>query len=188
MKLRPKILEFYNDKRGVALLELAIVIGLLISLLMGLVEFKEGWIFKKRIQDASYAVAQIAAKTETINNEQLSDLQFVAEQYLQPYITRSGAQPTVHITNVQFNDEDQPIVVWSRTLGTDGGNSEFYEANSILPSKISVTSDEANRSWIVVEMRYTYQPIVAYYIADTGIQMYNYDVQPSRGVGIELVE
>ena len=176
-----RLAKFHKNQSGISLIEAVLVFFMLATLLAGMIEFKQAFVIKKRLDNAAHSLAQIVSSVDSMTSQEVSDLKFVVSEYLKPFNLKSGASvPGITITSVTIDDKDDKVVDWSVAPSPDGANG--YAVGSNFPH--TFVTDTANKSYIVVEISYVYQSIIGFNISNlTMRQMYSV---PTRGSQVTL--
>jgi Flp pilus assembly protein TadG len=139
-----------KDKRGVAAVEFALILPLMITLLFGLIEVNETLIAHRRVQSAAAAAADVVARDTRVTNAEINDLFNATGALIFPL---NGAGLDMRISSVELTSAGQGLVLWSDGRGY-GALSEG--ATVTLDSRVDRICPGV--SAIMAEVRYVYQP------------------------------
>ncbi|KQU64306.1 hypothetical protein ASC75_14305 [Aminobacter sp. DSM 101952] len=112
-KLRSCAYALMSDRRGIAAVEFAFVVPLLLSLYFVTMEVSQAIETNKKVSRAGSMVADLITQQQTIKAAEVDAVMKIAESILQPYNRSTGK---IFITAIQVTDEASPrvLVVWSR--------------------------------------------------------------------------
>lgn len=149
--------RFATDKRGVAAVEFAMAVTVLVFLFLGLLETSRFLMLYLKAQHATVAVADLVTRDKKINEAQVTDLFNVVGQILSPFPV--GAKSHV-IVSAMGRPTGQPAsIFWQRTgAGSLSATSAFgAEGASIsaLPASLTLRDDQ---TLVTVELFYQYDP------------------------------
>jgi Flp pilus assembly protein TadG len=138
--------DYWNDEQGTALIEAAMLIPAMVTLLMGVYDVGNGIILNQRTITASQIAADLVARDFTVNGSQIDEAVEAARLSFQPY-TPFGFG--IDMVSVEFDDDGNPSVIWRET-------------QNMAPNEAAVDSIEGlgedGDGMIIVTVRYTYVP------------------------------
>lgn len=110
-----RVRQLLRDSRGVAALEFALIVPLLLALYFVTMEVAQAIEVNKKVGRVGSMVADLVAQQQTISKSELEGIMRIGEATLQPY---NRSQPDIIITAIEVTDEATPKirVVWSRRL------------------------------------------------------------------------
>ena len=108
-----------GDRRGVAAIEFAFIVPLLLSMYFVTMEVSQAIETNKKVSRVGSMVADLVTQQQTITKAELDAIMAIGESLLQPY---NRSKPTITITAIEITDEATPKVkvVWSRKLVNGG--------------------------------------------------------------------
>ena len=114
-QIRDRARRFARDRRGVAALEFALIVPLLLCLYFVTMEVAQAIETNKKVGRVGSMVADLVAQMQEIPVSELEGIMRIGEATMQPY-NRSKVDITV--TAIEVTDEASPKVqvVWSRKL------------------------------------------------------------------------
>jgi len=112
-QLRSYAYALISDRHGIAAVEFAFVVPLLLSLYFVTMEVSQAIETNKKVSRAGSMVADLITQQQTIKATEVDAVMKIAESILQPYNRSTGK---IFITAIQVTDEASPqvLVVWSR--------------------------------------------------------------------------
>ena len=161
-KLRERLSRPFLDRRGVAAVEFAFVMPLLLSMYFVTMEVSQGIETNKKVSRIASMVADLVTQQQATSKSELDAIMAIGESLLQPY-NRSRAK--IVITAIEITDEDVPKVkvFWSRKL-VDGstGVDALKGAATTVPSTLVTRGSFLVR----VEASLDYKPVITWAAAD----------------------
>lgn len=114
-KLRAALAGLAGDRRGVAALEFALVVPLLLSMYFVTMEVAQAIETNKKVSRVGSMVADLITQQQAITKAEVEAIMAIGEATLQPY---NRSKPSISVTAIQITDETTPKVkvVWSRKL------------------------------------------------------------------------
>jgi Flp pilus assembly protein TadG len=169
-KLSPLLGRFCRDRRGVAALEFALILPILVLLTLGCFEVPRYVLLWQRLERASSGVSDLVAQAdEPMTDQQMVDIFSAGKIMMQPYdIIKNGS---IVVTSINNPTGGNLQVTWRRACGT--GNNVGNMGNSVgpnatptvggigLPTELSPTKDN---EVLVTEVYFTYTPIFKSFI------------------------
>lgn len=158
-RLFGKAAAFGADKRGVTLVEFALILPLMVMLFYGMVEFGEAFAVSRKVSNAASTMSDLVAQGSSITDAQLDDIARVADELIKPYRTDNMR---IVVTSVQADVDNNTTVGWSYARGT-GATARIQGDSMVLPPGLT----EANSSVIVAETTYLFTPSIGFFL--TGV-------------------
>jgi len=156
-RMRP-MSRLTGDRRGVAALEFALVVPLLLSLYFVTMEVAQAIETNKKVGRLSSMVADLVTQQPSITKADLEAIMTIGGSTLQPY---NRSQPSIIVTAIDITDESSPQVkvAWSRKL-VDGAFSVAAAAGSTttVPPELKVRNSFVVR----VETELSYSPMITW--------------------------
>jgi len=139
--------NFYDDRRGVAAVEFAIVLPFMLALYIGGVELGDGMAIKVKVTDTAHIIADLVTQNSSVNQAALNCILNASSATIAPY---ASSNLVVTVSEVSTNASGVAKVAWSQSLnGT---------ARSV---------GQVNISMILGEVSYAYAPNLGYAITGT---------------------
>lgn len=120
--------RFQRDANGVAAVEFALLIPVLLLIYFGLAEFCQAYMAQKRAQHTASQVADMVARAPTITEEEIEQIMDVGSLIMQPF---PEAPLSIRLTNITRDNNGVARVVWS--IGT-GQLSEPLRGVQTVPA------------------------------------------------------
>jgi Flp pilus assembly pilin Flp len=176
--MRNVIKSIWRDVRGITAVEFALVLPVLVFLSVGTVEFGRMILLVQKVQNGTFVLADLAARDEEINEEQLDNMFLAVNNILEPF--EFGSTGTAVVTSVTVNDDGDPMINWQRFgSGTFDTASEIGEPGeeAALPEGIPLNIGE---TLIVSEVFFEFEPLFGLTAAATTLRRVAY-VKPRLG-------
>ena len=170
-----RLRKLRRNNRGVAAIEFALLLPLLISLMIGCLEVTFKIWSTQKVEKLSVTLADVIAQSQEVTTSDLGSLVGAVDKIMEPF--PFGADGAVIISSVYLpppeEDEDvgEPTVNWQRKFPPSGG--------LVVESKIGDAGDDANmpddfvmyerENCIVAEVFFRYTPIVPGFLFDEAI-------------------
>ncbi len=157
--------RFRRDTKGVAAVEFALIVPLLLAMYLGTMEVSNGVALNKRVARMASAVADLVAQQEEVAKADLDAIMKIGEAILYPY---TGDKPQITVVGVEV-DKDHPQwgkVLWSRQQKKDGTNVAGMVAGSDInvPNRLRIDDTFV----ILVRGEVKYLPVVTWVTGKDG--------------------
>jgi Flp pilus assembly protein TadG len=143
-----------GDQRGVAAIEFALLLPLMVTLYLGCVEISQGIAADRKVTITARTVADLVSQVTTINNAGMTDILNASSSVMVPFST-TGLVVTV--TSVKIDANSKATVAWSDSFN---GTARTVGSTITLPTALVV----ANSTVIWSEVSYLYKPTIGYMI------------------------
>jgi Flp pilus assembly protein TadG len=153
--------RFARDTRGIAAVEFAFVVPIMLLMLVGTVEASRAIGIDRRLSLVTTMVADLVAREQKMNSADLTAIYKIVNQVMSPY---DASSLKVSVIPVKASPSDAALTkVYASTTNRPSHNE------GAQPSKCSSYSMTAGLlpkggSVIVVESSYTYEPIFLNYV------------------------
>lgn len=137
-----------RDQGGIALLEFAIVLPVLVLLFVGGFQLMDAISAYRKVGKTVRTLADLTTQNTTITPAQADEILNAAQQVMTPYPLSSAA---MRISQVQVDSNGRATISWSRGL-----NRTMLATGSSFTMPPQLTA--ANKYYIYSEIIYTYQP------------------------------
>jgi len=149
--------RLFRAETGMAAVEFALILPILITIWIGGVEVTQGLSVDRRLNNLASAIGDLVSRSKAINYAGVDAIFDIDEGALFPFST---ASLSMRVTAVNIDATQKALVVWSRANGTAGVRPDGENLNSLIDIKLRV----ANTQIIMAEVFYTYAPAVGYVI------------------------
>ena len=149
--------RLFRAETGLAAVEFALILPILITIWIGGVEVTQGLSVDRRLNNLASAIGDLVSRSKAIDYAGVDAIFEIDEGALFPFST-SGLSMRVTAVNVDANQK--ALVVWSRAKGPKGARTIGENLNTLIDIKLRT----ANTQIIMAEVFYTYSPAVGYVI------------------------
>lgn len=139
-----------RDRRGLALIEFAMILPILLILYLGSVQLQDGISCNRKVTIATRGVADLIAQNATGSTTQreIDNSLAAATQVMAPY---PAARAMIRLTHVTIDNNYQARVDWSRALN---GIPDVKGTVATIPTQMRVRGV----SFLIARVTYAYQP------------------------------
>ena len=154
----PKVLRrFTRNRRGVAAVEFAIVLPVMIALYLGCAELSVGLSAARKVTLIASTLANVAGQYKTISTTDMTTILNTSTDIAKPF---SANNVTVTLSCLKTDLNGKTTVMWSDTL-----NGTARVVGSMITIPPSLTAP--NQSLLLGEASYPYTPAIGYNITGT---------------------
>ena len=111
-----KLKQFWKDTKGLATLESAILLPIMIILLMGMFDIGQAIIINQKVTAASHSAADLITRKTVITDSDLDDAYGVAKLIIDPY---DRDLLGIDIVGIKFDDDNDPEAIWREQYNMD---------------------------------------------------------------------
>jgi Flp pilus assembly protein TadG len=159
LRFRRSTLGLFNDCRGVAAVEFAMVLPLMLVLFFGTLEFSAGVAVDRKVTMMARTLSDLTSQNISVTDNQLNNIFNASAGILTPY----SATPVKSTITELYVDANLGVhVIWSV------GAVPHAKADVVaVPTALKV----ADTYLIYSEVTYLYTPIIGYVMSKTGINL-----------------
>lgn len=160
------IARLWRAEKGVAAVEFALIMPILLILYLGSVDVSQGIQADRKLASVAGTLGDLVAQTRSeLPVSVLNDYFSASQAIMLPF---DGSETSMLLTIVFVDSNGNTSVRASR--GANGATPQTNNASYPLPAEIT---NLARGGYVVVsEAWYSYRPIVGYVITDTSIPLY----------------
>lgn len=156
--LQSRLRLLLRDTRGLAALEFALILPMMVVVLFGSVELTEVLTTKSRVENTAAAMADVVSRDTVIEDDEINDLWAASRTLMYP---NSAVPLKLRVTSVQVETPTRAVVLWSE--GHNGYTAR--SAGSVmsapsLPAGLMIPGT----SVIVAETDYRYTPPIGVFL------------------------
>lgn len=150
--------RFRGDSRGVAAIEFAFIVPVLLIMYFVTMEASQAIETSKKVSRIGSMVADLVTQQQSVVKANLDSIMQIGTSTLQPY---NRSSPTIIITGIQITDEASPKVqvAWSRKLVAGTASADAAKnTTTTVPTALQIR----NTFLIRVESDLGYKPIITW--------------------------
>lgn len=150
--MRPPPISLRRDTAGMAAVEFALLLPLLLALFIVGMALSDGIACNRKVTTTAKSVADLTARYASVTTADVTTILAASTQILTPY---NANLATVRVSEVKVTGSTSSTVVWSRA-----SNGTALAANTVvtIPSGMSATD-----SYLIMgEVSYAYTPLFTY--------------------------
>lgn len=144
--IRNMILEYRQDTHGLALIESALILPILLVLLFGLFDLGQAVVIDQKVTAAAYTASDLITRKTVIVQDDLENAVGGAKLVIDPY---DRALLGVDIVGIRFDSDEEPVAIWRHTHN--------MTENPRLPDSAEGLGAEGE-GLVAVTVIYTYKP------------------------------
>lgn len=155
--------RFGAGEGGVALVEFAMVLPLLVLLYVGGIAVTQGIMTDRKIILLTRSLGDIVARDTAITSSESTDVFNAAKAVLAPY-SSSTTILRMRVSSVRINNKGTSCVVWSLSPNTGFARSAKDNVDAVVPADLRA----ATSSFLILsEVQYDYTPIIGVSLTGT---------------------
>jgi Flp pilus assembly protein TadG len=144
--------RLYGDRSGIAAVEFALLLPVMLTLYIGGVQISDGFTVKRKVTNATSALGDLVARTEEISKSEMENILDAAEAVVAPY---SASNLKLKLLGVSINSKSEPKVVWAAAR-----HEAVPSKGTAVPLPDGVKLPDT--FVIVAEVHYIYTPTIGY--------------------------
>ncbi len=149
--------RFLADRRGLAAVEFALILPMMLLLYLGGVEVTQGVTIDRKLTLTVRTVADLASQSATLTTTDVNNIFNASAAVMSPYGT---SKLKLTVTAVEIDADGNAKVAWSKTLN---GSTHSKGQSVAVPANLKV----ANTTLIWSEGSYDYKPTIGYVLTGT---------------------
>jgi Flp pilus assembly protein TadG len=149
--------RFLRDARGVAAVEFALILPLLVLLYFGTVESASLYSVDRRVSTVASTMADLVSREQRcITTAKLDSYFAAAAAIMQPFPTTNLKQV---VSFMQISAAGTVTIKWSKPYGT-GATARTLGTTTAIGTPTNINTLARTRGWLVAaEIQYPYQPL-----------------------------
>ncbi len=167
--------RFWRDVRGLAAVEFALIVPLMLTLYFGTLETSDALTASRRVTNVAQTAADLVAQVPSVSTSDLTDIFSVSSAILTPYNTSAVK---IVISSVVANASNVTTVAWSSAYG--GATARTVNSSVTLPTGLTT----ANTGIIMAEVTYTYTSPISTFITGPITMSETAYLRPRRSVTV----
>lgn len=145
--------RFRSDRSGIAAIEFALLLPLMLVMYFGAFEVGSVFSVSRKVGHLTSALADLVTQSKTISNSEMDNILDAAASIMVPY---PDDNLTIQVTGVSIDANSKAKVTWSDALNTDPLTVGSFITD--LPDGVKI----ANSFLVTAEIHYDYTPAVGY--------------------------
>lgn len=145
-----------RDQRGVAAVEFALALPVMVTLFFGMVEITRYVLIHQKTEKTAYSLSDLVAQSTSLTNAQLTSMFAATSEVMNPFAT--GGNSVVIITSIQRNGNNPPQIAWQRKGGGTLNRTSHFGTSGMatLPPGFTLQDKE---NVIFAEVFYQFTPM-----------------------------
>lgn len=166
--------RFAGDRRGVAAVEFALLLPLMIAMYFGALEITDALTANRRVTLATQTVGDLVAQSAVITDHDMTDIFAATAAVMAPF---DASNLKMRVTSVVADSNNNTKVAWS-----DGYNMAARNKNSTvrLPAGLTTGGD----SVIYAEVKFTYTSLLGKYFTSPFVFTDEAYLRPRRSLQV----
>jgi len=153
--LKRLLRRFRRDSEGMALVEFAMVLPVMVLLYLGGVAVTQGVMTNRKVVLLNHAIGDIVAQDTDITAAEVTPIFDAAATVMAPY-SASSTVLKMRVSSVRISATGAACVEWSLSPTAGWARTQKTDVTSVVPSEVRVAS-----TWLIMaESTYAYTPIV----------------------------
>lgn len=159
MKKYRNILDFFSSNTGIAAVEFALVLPILLLLFLGGFELSRFLLIHQKVDRIAYTIADVVTQSTVVTNNQINQILSATIQIMNPFsFTDEGI---VILSSVYQSGSNPSTVRWQRSGGGTLSRSSqigMPSGNATLPVELTLNDKD---NVIISEVYYRYTPVLS---------------------------
>ena len=157
-RLRRQLHELARDRRGIAAVEFAMLLPLMVTLYLGGVEISQAVGIDRKVSLTARVVADLVAQQgASMTSTQIANILNAGKAVTAPY---SATYLEVTVSSVKFDVNKKATIAWSRATAGVTPRPTDQDVSTVVPEGLKTP----DKTVIWAEVKYTYTPTVGYII------------------------
>ncbi|WP_428969666.1 TadE/TadG family type IV pilus assembly protein [Sphingomonas sp. Xoc002] len=143
-----------GDKRGVALVEFAIILPVMLILYLGGVQLQDAMACKRKVTITARAAVDLIAQNTTgkMTEAEIGSNLIAASQVMQPY---ADGNAQIRVTEVSTDRYGRTWIIWS-----EGRNTQGYPRGA--RANVPAAMGTPGTTFLVAQVGYPYRPVATF--------------------------
>jgi Flp pilus assembly protein TadG len=166
-RARVAIAGFFEDRRGIAATEFAVIVPIMLVMFFGTVEFSSGLAVDRKVSLVARAIANLTSQGVQATSADLAGYFLVGSKIMTPYVQPMYPAPNMTISELYID----PLSGNARVQWSQGSSPRAVSSVVAIPSSLVTTNSSTNSSTktilpnqyvILAEVNTTYTPTIGY--------------------------
>jgi Flp pilus assembly protein TadG len=166
-RARVAIAGFFEDRRGIAATEFAVIVPIMLVMFFGTVEFSSGLTVDRKVSLVARAIANLTSQGTQATNSDVTNYFLAGNKIMTPY-----AAPNMTISELYIDPSSgNARVQWSSGYAPRSVSSVVPIPASLVGRNPSTNAINSNQYLILAEVSTLYRPAVGYVMAPSGVTL-----------------
>jgi Flp pilus assembly protein TadG len=168
-RLRCSLGRLATDSRGIAAVEFALILPLMIMMFFGMIDVSMGVAADRKVTVIAQSMADLASRYTTVTDTDIANFFKIGDAMLTPY---AASNLSARISQVYLDPDAAGLgkVQWSK------GDAPLKEGSSITVPAGLIGKDSSNKVLasqylIFAEVDYVYKPIIGWVVSKNGLTL-----------------
>lgn len=159
--LRRLVRGFGRNRRGVAALEFAMILPVMLAIYFGIVETGQAIMINRKVTQLTRALVDLSSQVAVISNTEMSNIFDAALTVMMPY---TAVKPKMSIHNIVIDSAGVAKVCWSE----ERNSTKLARGTTVnLPADLRLP----NTSVVMAQASYDFTPLVGYIIKEGAVPL-----------------
>ncbi|MGE0282028.1 MAG: TadE/TadG family type IV pilus assembly protein [Rhizobiaceae bacterium] len=156
-----RLAQLAKDRRGIAAVEFAIIVPLLLAMYFVTLEAGQGLDTNKKLGRVASIVADLVTQEPAVVKDDLNAILQIGSAILQPY---SRSKPSIYIAGIQLDGANPPTatVKWYRSLINGATGKVEPSPQPVIPTSLKIPNTFLVRVYTTLD----YKPVIAWSATD----------------------
>ncbi|HEX7775688.1 MAG TPA: TadE/TadG family type IV pilus assembly protein [Parvibaculum sp.] len=177
--LAARAADFAGNARGLAAVEFALIVPVMITLYFGTVETTNALTAARRVTNVAETAADLTAQSASVSSSDINDIFAASTAILTPFST-SAVKIVISSVVASSSNASSTTVAWSKAYG--GATARANNSSVTLPTGLTT----AGSSVIMVEVTYTYTSPIGTFITGPITMSEVAYLKPRRSTSVAL--
>jgi Flp pilus assembly protein TadG len=169
LRLKPSVALLLRDRSGVAAVEFAMILPLLLVLLFGMIDASSGMAAKRKVTIVAQTVSDLTSRYTSVNDTDIGNFKTIGNAIMTPY---SATPLTVTVSEIWVKPSTgKARIQWSSDLTKHPIGSEISTFPADLVGKDAAGNVVSDQYLIYSEVSYDFTPVVGYVMGNAVIKL-----------------
>lgn len=172
-----------RDKSGVAAIEFAMIVPIMLMLFFGTVEFSQALTVDRRVAQVASTMADLVAQYDTLTYTQVDNIKLVAESLVLPY---SQTPLKIGIWNLKKTGTAQPVAnVGKPYNGMTNRLAQTY-TETVPPGLLDDQASGVNVCVVMSEVEYAFTPTIGKWLSSGVTLKEKFYLKPRKSTCVDM--
>jgi Flp pilus assembly protein TadG len=171
-RVRVAIAGFFEDCRGIAAIEFAFILPIMLVMFFGTVEFSSGLAVDRKVSLVARALANLTSQGTQATSTDLTNYFGAGNKIMTPYVQPMYPAPNMTISELYIDPSSgNARVQWSQGSSPRAQSSVVAIPSSLIARNPTTNAINPNQYVIFSEVNTLYTPTVGYVMAKSGVTL-----------------